>query len=281
MRNIFKKRSMVLLYRESPDYAVSKNTKKSTWHDFPVGVDARNKTVFWNINKSPNLLAGGNFQGRREDVINNIFFHCLSNSDKFSVVGIEHTQRLFAPYKKYDKNIDLKISSRDGAVKEINRVYDEMLRRYENISSSLDTKKHQKQQVKQKTIILMFEEVFFALCDSGLENEEQKEAQREMRQQILDISRRGNKAGIHLIFMTRNPGAGIVTEELKQNFSCRLAVERIDMNHSFSLLGNHEATNLLSVRGHAYFQDHGTGKQIRLFSHSRESFEQFQIEQTE
>lgn len=236
------------------------------WNNFPLGIGANDKEIIWDLTKSPHMLIAGSTGGGKSVIQRNIIFHCIQNSDKWAFLGIDVKMVELSPYAKYENAVLGIATNLEDAFEVVKFACEEMFSRYKEMDET-GVNNFRDLENAPKAIMLMIDEGYMLLALTGIKTPEEKdkdELRKEIKAKLLEISRLGRAAGIHLVLATQRPSADVLCGEFRQNLSARLAAGRMDSIQSAMTLDNDKATKINgAVRGRAYFQEHGEGEEFQ------------------
>lgn len=247
----------------------------SRWDEFALGKAGGTKTAVWNPNSSAHLLLTGPAGSGKSVLERNIIFHCLQHPNKWRVLGVDFYRVELSPYEKYSPAVLGIAKDLEEAVVACRFAREEMYNRYEKMEE-LGVNNYQDLPNAPYGLIFIIDEISQLLALSGIKTNEGK-AEDVLRNEaamiLLDISRLGRAAGIHLVLVSQRPNANILNPEVKANMSTKIVMGRVDSLHSQLVLGNEEATQVLpttfrnghyrEIRGRGYIQDQNRGQQFQ------------------
>lgn len=272
LREMLQEAGLLTPRPELRTHVMFEDSKYSTWHQFPLGVDAEDNVIAWDIDKAPHLLMTGSTGGGKSVFERNIIFHCLLHPKKFSIIGIDLKKVELSPYAKYEDVVWSISKTVEEASKSINTVRESMLNRY-TYMEEVGVNHYTDLPTSERAIILLIDEALMLLEENGVESDEEASVKREMRKHLLDISRLGRAAGVHLVLSTQLPRESFLSKEFKENIPARLVAGRVYPDHSEITLGNDEATKMSKIRGRAYFQQGDEGQHIQGYFATQDWFE--------
>lgn len=240
-------------------------TTHEVWNEFPLGVGANDKEIIWDPTRSPHMLIAGSTGSGKSVIQRNIIFHCIQNSDKWGFLGIDVKRVELSPYVKYDKAVLGIATNLEDAYEAVKFAHEEMMSRYAEMEE-LGVNNFRDLENAPKAVLLMIDEGYMLLALTGSQLPEEKvkdELRKKMKATLLDISRLGRAAGIHLVFATQRPSADVLSGEFRQNLSTRIAAGRMDSIPSAMTLDNDKATKISVIKGRGYFQEYGEGEEFQ------------------
>ena len=234
------------------------------WNEFPLGVYANDEETIWDPTRSPHVfLAGGSGSGKSV-IQRNMIFHCVQHSDRWHVLGIDLKRVELTPYAKYEKSV-MVATSLEEAGETVDFAHETMMKRYQEMTE-VGVSNYQDLENTPKAILVMIDEAFIVLSPTGITTPKGKEDdafKKELHGKLLEISRLGRAAGVHLVIATQRINADFLYGEFKQNLSTRIAAGRMDVEPSRSFLDNDAATKLPGIKGRGYFQEFGEGSDFQ------------------
>jgi S-DNA-T family DNA segregation ATPase FtsK/SpoIIIE len=238
------------------------------WNHFPLGLDGNDEEVIWDPTVAPHILLAGSCGSGKSVVQRNIIFHCIQNSDKWSVIGIDLKQVELSPYKKYDSTVESIATTFEEAFEAIEEAHQRMFDRYE-VMEKQGVNNYQDLVEAPRALMLVIDEAYVLLAPIGrktLEQEKEEPLREIMSKKLEEIARLGRAAGIHLSISSQRPDAKILHGEFKQNLSARLAMGRMSPPASAITLDNDQATKIHgAVKGRGYFQEFGEGAYFQAY----------------
>jgi S-DNA-T family DNA segregation ATPase FtsK/SpoIIIE len=247
-------------YSDSPSHKI--------WNHFPIGIDGNDEEVIWDPTVSPNLLLAGSTGSGKSVVQRNIIFHCIQNSDKWTVVGIDLKRVELSEYKKYGSTVESIAVTLEDAVASIADIHQRMFARYAEMEKQ-GANNYRDLTDPPRALMLVIDEAYILLAPTGNQTSEEraKDALREeMGKKLEDIARLGRAAGIHLSISSQRPDATVFGGEFRQNLSTRIAVGRMSPPASAITLDNDQATKIYGpVKGRGYFQTYGEGAYFQSY----------------
>lgn len=232
------------------------------WDRFPVGVHADGTEAVWNSSSSNNVLIAGPTGAGKSVIQRNILFHCIQNSDKWSVLGIDLKGGELTPYKKHSPAVMNVVTTVADGVEILRYAHGEMQKRYE-LMRHLDVSHLREIDHRPKSLMVMVDQLlmFLARLESDTpEARAENLLKAEARYLLNRIAMLGRPAGIHLVLSAQRIDKKVMTNELVENCTTRIASGRLDSSASKALLGNDEAYLLNGgIKGRGYMQEDGEG----------------------
>ena len=112
-------------------------------------------------------------------------------------------------------------------------------------------------------IVLMVDEASFVFDTTGVSDKTVKEQVSKILGLLINLTRVGRYAGIHVIVATQRPDTLSVPGALKANLDTRICARMSDVATSTVILDDGSATNLPAIKGRFLLRD-GSGTDIAL-----------------
>lgn len=279
LRSLLEKQGLIPKEKSKtlPEHALLEESPgDGAWNEFPIGIGANDKEIIWDPTRSPHMLIAGSTGGGKSVIQRNLIFHCIQHSDKWGFLGIDLKRVELSPYVKYEPPVLGIATNLEDAYEAVKFAHEEMFSRYAEMDETA-VNNFRDLENAPKALMLMIEEGYILLALTGNQLPEEKakdELRNEMKSKILEISRLGRAAGIHLVFSTQRPSADILSGEFRKNLSTRVAAGRMDSVQSAMTLDNDKATKINgAVRGRGYFQEYGQGEEFQGYFASQDWIE--------
>lgn len=253
--------------QDMPDYAEYPERNDRPWDKFPIGVSNQGQ-VHINISDTPSILLTGSAGSGKTVIQRSILAHCQKHYNKWNVIGFDFSKCGLAKYENLGPAVREIVTEIPRGIEVIHNVHTEMMNRY------LSMKKARVCHFKElkcppKATLLMIDE-FWALVSPSNFGEDQKDASLNTerinaKRMIEDIARLGERAGFYLIVSLQRPTTDIVSENLKQNLSCRIVCGNVSELASLLALGNINAAAAPRIKGRAYIEKFGKGQQFQAY----------------
>ncbi|GAA1242508.1 AAA family ATPase [Oryzihumus leptocrescens] len=239
----------VLTPRTIPTMAAYPGSRDLPWSSIPLGVGDDGE-VIWDLTILPHALVAGPTGSGKSVVQRMMLFHAIQRPDEWQVVGVDPKRVELAAYEQYENVLKIARDLEDG-VDAIQRVRDEMMRRFEEMEAA-GVNHADRLPAPPRALMLMIDETFNLLAPEGVKTEEGKErdALHGRASALLgEIARLGRAAKVHAVLATQRPDSKVLSGELKNNLDCRIAAGRMDSTPSLMVLDAADAADLPKVKG--------------------------------
>jgi hypothetical protein len=242
---------------------------KHVWNEFPLGIGAGGKEVFWDCKTYPHALVVGKTGSGKSVIQRNILVHALSQPDEWQVALIDPKRVELGGYRV--------LSTKDGQggvisialtlpeqVDLLEKVEAEMMRRYDAMESvGLNNAQNYVDPTtgrSPKAILLMVDEAYQLLApESGSSDQikENNEMHGRAAVSMGSIARLGRAAKVHMVVATQRPDAKVLGGELKSNLDCRIGCGTMDTIPSLMCFDDDSGTFITPVKGRAMIRQGG------------------------
>lgn len=242
---------------------------KRPWNEFPLGIGAGGKEVFWDCKTTPHALVVGKTGSGKSVIQRNILVHALSQPEEWQVALIDPKRVELGGYRV--------LSTKDGQggvisialtlaeqVDLLEKIDAEMMRRYDameavglnNAQNYIDPTTGK----SPKAILLMVDEAYQLLApESGSSDQIKENNELHGRAAVAmgSIARLGRAAKVHMIVATQRPDAKVLGGELKSNLDCRIGCGTMDTIPSLMCFDDDSGTFITPVKGRAMIRQGG------------------------
>lgn len=229
-----------------PIFADYPDPRNSTPNRIPLGLSECGE-VFWDVEKSPNMLIVGDPQSGKSNILGNLFFHCMRNPDSWRVYGLDVIGNTLNPYRKFLSPAgEWDIATGNG---ELSRVTLKSLERtmqdrQEYWSDYSDTRK-----IEEHVLLVVDEAWVYTNADDYGKSDLAIERHRI----IGNVIRYGYEVGVHVAMASSYVNAPMLSGGMNRTNTLRVATggdtegfPRIKINQSYESLN--------STIGRAYMQ---------------------------
>ena len=223
----------------------------------PLGQDVERVMVFGDIAKMPHLIIGGATGMGKSVMINSIIMSLMKKCtpDELKFVMIDTKAVELGAYAEMPHLYAPIVNDAPGAIAILGELIGEMERRYELLSGAMARNLddyNKKNEVKIPRIAVMIDEL------ADLMTVEKRGAE----SAILCLAQKARAAGIHLVIGTQRPTSGVLTSAITANIPARIAFRTVSAADSRLLIGNANATKLMSGGDALYTA--GFGNTVRI-----------------
>jgi len=194
----------------------------------PLGLDVEGRPFLFNITTAPHLLIAGTTGSGKSVCLNIILCSLLLqyNPNELKLMIIDPKRVEFSAYQEIEHLITPIIYDSNRAIRALQEVEKEMLKRYEMFqkSESRNIKEYNEKTPNNKLpfVVVVIDE----LADLMLTNKNLVE------RLLVIICQKSRAAGIHIIAATQRPSSDIITGLIKANFPSRIAFSLPSWNDS-------------------------------------------------
>jgi DNA segregation ATPase FtsK/SpoIIIE-like protein len=232
------------------------------WNEFPIGECADSVYVDWDVMHYPHLLLTGEGNSGKSVLQRNLFYHCLSHSDRWKFVGIDLYRYDFDTLSALGKHVVQGVATDSNeALKVISELSAELTRRYALLREARANSVRVLAE-PLTSILVVINNADRLLLGRNAYVEESFEGRltiREGLERLLDL---GAAAGIHVVLSAHKLPLDLVSEDLMHNLDARIALGKIDREYSDAFFGQTTEVNETDLKGRGVIK---LGSSVTLF----------------
>lgn len=215
-----------------------------------LGVDTFGVPVWGDLAQMPHLLVAGTTGSGKSVALNCFFISLIKNKtpEELKLLIIDPKRVEFAQYRDSSFLLENPITEESDALSALDRLLDEMERRYcllESESCRNIVELHQKG-INLPFIVCVVDEFADLVLTAG----------RAAEKKIQSLAQKARACGIHLIIATQRPSVDVITGVIKANFPARIAYKVSSGFDSKTILDQTGAENLTG-RGDSFYLEAG------------------------
>lgn len=209
-----------------------------------VGLDEQGNALYRDLTTAPHVFVAGSAGAGKSVCMRGIVQSLFTLNDDHTKIEIAILDPKMVDYTEFKDEQNLYqhqiIDNIDAMVDFLNECIDEMEQRYEQMKNAGFEKWSEYRKFDpQPYRIIVIDEV----ADMFMQHDD-------IQNVLVRLAQKGRASGIHLILSTQTPNSEIMSQTLKANIMCRLAMKTTTANQSKVILDEHGAEKLLGKGDH-------------------------------
>lgn len=224
---------------------------------FPLGVGSK-RDVLWDVRTNAHMLLSGATGSGKSAVVRNIISHCIAHSDKWDMVGVDLAKVDFFPYSDHMVEVFYTIEDALGALQHLKEI---VMQRY-TLMEDQGVNHFTELDDPPKAIMFIVSELGSLIVEGA----EYKQFGQDINMLLVDVTRLGRAAGVHLVVSTQIPEVKVVSAGLSNGLDARILMGRTSSTQSYLTLRNGNGTKVNgSIRGRGIAQFNGEEHQFQAY----------------